>query len=222
MNLEGQYEIQADRESVWKLLMDPNVLAQCIPGCEEIVQNTPTQWSARILAKVGPVKARFDSNIQLTDLQEPASLCIVGEGKGGAAGFASGSSKVILSSHNGNTILQYDSEVQLGGKLMQIGARLINSFARKFADDFFRKFSEIAGAGVVRNIIDSTPTDKQAAAPSHETTQIQGQGNLPPHYSPPDYPPAYGHSRKGFDAQSFTIVVLALLLAFMVVMYAYK
>lgn len=146
MDMTGEHTIPAPRETVWDALNDPEVLKQSIPGCEEIVPTSDHGFTATVAAKVGPVKARFNGAVELKDLNPPESYTISGEGKGGAAGFAKGGAKVRLAEVDGGaaTVLTYEVNASVGGKLAQIGARLIDSTAKKYANDFFATFSEIA------------------------------------------------------------------------------
>ena len=144
MELEGKYSLKADREQVWTALNDPTILQQCIPGCETLTKASDTNFSASVVAKVGPVKAKFTGEVELTELSPPSSYKISGEGKGGAAGFASGSADVKLEeSDEGGTILSYSVNAQVGGKLAQIGSRLVDSTAKKLSREFFDKFTEL-------------------------------------------------------------------------------
>jgi carbon monoxide dehydrogenase subunit G len=145
MQMTGEYRIEAPRETVWAALNDPEVLRQCIPGCEELEKASQTEFSAKIKAKVGPVSARFTGSLTLSDLVPPESYAIAGEGKGGAAGFARGGARVRLTEDGGTTVLSYQADGQVGGKLAQIGQRLIDGAARQMADEFFGKFAELVG-----------------------------------------------------------------------------
>ena len=142
MDLTGEYRIPAPREAVWKALNDPAILKQSIPGCESIEKLSDTEMTAKVTAKVGPVKASFSGKVTLSDLDPPNGYKITGEGQGGVAGFAKGGAKVSLTDKDGGTLLTYDVEAQIGGKLAQLGQRLINSAAKKTADDFFAKFAQ--------------------------------------------------------------------------------
>lgn len=143
MEIKGEYNIPTDRETVWKALNDVEVLGQTIPGCEEIEQQSPTEMTATVRAKIGPVKARFKGGVTLEDIDAPNGYKIVGEGQGGAAGFAKGHAVVTLSDNGeGGTILSYDAEAKVGGKLAAIGSRLVAGTARKLANQFFRNFAE--------------------------------------------------------------------------------
>ncbi len=148
MDISGEFEIPASRQQVWEALNDPEVLAQCIPGCESIERESDTELLAKMKAKIGPVKARFESRILLTNLNPPQSYTISGEGKGGPAGFGKGSADVTLAEADGATTLSYTATLQVGGKLAQVGSRLVGGAARKIADDFFSKFVEVVAQPV--------------------------------------------------------------------------
>src|SRR5258707_10783147 len=145
MDMNGEYQIAAPRQRVWEALNDPEVLRQCIPGCEEIVKLSDVEWTAKVTAKVGPVKAKFGGKVTLSDLDPPNGYTITGEGTGGAAGFAKGGATVRLADDGDGTRLSYVVEAHVGGKLAQIGSRLIDATARKMAEDFFTRFSSIVG-----------------------------------------------------------------------------
>ena len=125
MQMTGEYRIVASREAVWAALNDPAVLRRCIPGCEELEKTSDTGFTAKVKAKVGPVSARFSGAVTLSELNPPESYRISGEGKGGAAGFAKGGATVTLSEDDKETLLRYDVDAQVGGKLAQVGARLV-------------------------------------------------------------------------------------------------
>ncbi len=145
MQMTGQYRIEAPRETVWQALNDVEVLRTCIPGVEEIEKTSDTSFTAKVRAKVGPVSARFAGAVTLSDLDPPKGYTISGEGKGGAAGFAKGGAKVSLEEDGAATLLNYEVNAQVGGKLAQIGSRLIDGTAKKMADDFFSRFAEQVG-----------------------------------------------------------------------------
>ena len=146
MKMSGEEFIPAPRERVWAALNDPEVLKQAIAGCEKIEKTSPTELEATVVAKVGPVKAKFSGNVTLSKLKPPESYHISGQGKGGAAGFAKGAADVRLTEADGGTLLSYDADGQVGGKLAQIGSRLIDSTARKMAADFFKRFAKLAAS----------------------------------------------------------------------------
>ena len=148
MDISGEFDISANRQQVWEALNDPQVLAQCIPGCESIERESDTEFLAKMKAKIGPVKARFESRILLSKLNPPQSYTISGEGKGGPAGFGKGSADVTLAESDGNTTLRYTATLHVGGKLAQVGSRLVGGAARKIANDFFSKFVEVVAQPV--------------------------------------------------------------------------
>lgn len=143
MDMKGEYRIPAPRDQVWAALNDPDILRQSIPGCEELIQHSDSELEAKVTAKVGPVKAKFSGNVRLENINAPESYTITGEGKGGAAGFAKGGADVHLREDGDSTVLTYEAKAEVGGKLAQIGSRLIQGTAKKMADDFFGKFSQI-------------------------------------------------------------------------------
>ncbi|WP_417671088.1 SRPBCC family protein [Roseibium sp.] len=144
MDMSGEYRIPAPRAVVWEALNDPDVLKACIPGCDELEKTSDTEMTAAVTSKIGPVKAKFKGAVTLENINPPESYTIVGEGKGGVAGFAKGGADVHLAEDGNETVLTYTAKAQVGGKLAQLGSRLIDSTARKMADDFFGKFSEVA------------------------------------------------------------------------------
>jgi carbon monoxide dehydrogenase subunit G len=140
MDMTGEYRIPAPRQRVWEGLNDPEILKQCIPGCQTIEKVSDTEFAAKVLAQVGPVRANFAGKVTLSDLDPPQSYTIAGEGSGGVAGFAKGSAKVNLAEDGGATVLNYAVQAHVGGKLAQIGSRLIDTVARKMAENFFTRF----------------------------------------------------------------------------------
>ena len=167
MQMTGQYRIEAPRQTVWEALNDVEVLRVCIPGVEEIEKTSDTSFSAKVRAKVGPVSARFAGDVTLSDLDPPNGYTISGEGKGGAAGFAKGGAKVHLEDDGAATLLTYDVQAQVGGKLAQIGSRLIDGTAKKMADDFFSRFAEtVGGAPAEAPAAAAAPSLAAAPAPA--------------------------------------------------------
>jgi carbon monoxide dehydrogenase subunit G len=140
MDLEDERDIAAPPAVVWAALFDPDVLKACIPGCESLTGSAAHGFEAAVVQKVGPVKARFTGVVTLSDIVEGRSCTISGEGKGGPAGFAKGGAKLTLTPSGAGTRLGYEVEAKVGGKIAQLGSRLIDSFARKMADDFFARF----------------------------------------------------------------------------------
>src|SRR3954447_5782171 len=141
MTMNGEVHLAAPREMVWEKLNDPAVLKRCIPGCEELVKSGDNQFQAIAKMKVGPVSARFGGRVTLSDLDPPNGYRISGEGEGGVAGFAKGGASVVLAEKDGGTLLSYNVEAQIGGKLAQLGQRLISGSAKKLADQFFVSFA---------------------------------------------------------------------------------
>jgi carbon monoxide dehydrogenase subunit G len=147
MQMNDTRRILASKEKVWAALNDPQVLKQCIPGCQNLEMSSPTEMTATVVFKVGPVKATFAGKVTLSDLDPPNGYRISGEGSGGVAGFAKGGATVRLESENPETtILHYEVDAQIGGKLAQLGGRLIDSTAKKLAGEFFTGFEAVAGA----------------------------------------------------------------------------
>ena len=141
MTMNGEVQLAAPREAVWAKLNDPEVLKACIPGCEELEKTDDGGFRAVAKMKVGPVSARFKGKVTLSDLDPPNGYKISGQGDGGVAGFAKGGATVKLTPKNGGTLLSYNVDAQIGGKLGQLGQRLVNGAAKKVADDFFANFA---------------------------------------------------------------------------------
>lgn len=142
MDMSDSRIIAAPPAVVWAALLDPEVLKQAVPGCEELTGSAAEGFEAAVVQKVGPVKARFAGSVTVSDVVEGVSLTLSGEGKGGAAGFAKGGARVTLEPEGEGTKLSYVVEAKVGGKLAQLGSRIIDGFARKMADDFFERFAE--------------------------------------------------------------------------------
>lgn len=159
MQLSDQREIKADVASVWAAILDPDVLMACVPGCESMSGTAEDGFEAVVVQKVGPVKARFTGVVTISDRVEQQSLRISGEGKGGAAGFAKGGANVTLKPSETGTVLAYAVEANVGGKLAQLGSRIIDGFAKKMADEFFARFQKaVEGEGAVD---DTTPPEEK-------------------------------------------------------------
>jgi uncharacterized protein len=190
MDMTGEYRIPAPRQRVWEALNDPEILKAAIPGCEELNKLSDHELDARVKAKVGPVSATFTGKVTLNDLNPPVSYRIAGEGKGGAAGFAKGGAEVNLSEDGTDTILRYNAKADVGGKLAQIGSRLIQGTARKMADDFFGKFSSIVAD---QHAAEAPPPLAPAAAapvaPAEPVVPAEAVAPLPAAPIPPAPPP---------------------------------
>ncbi|MCA0305565.1 MAG: carbon monoxide dehydrogenase subunit G [Proteobacteria bacterium] len=169
MEIKGEYRIPASREKVFAALNDPAVLQACIPGCESLEKVSDTELKAKVRMRIGPVSAAFSGKVTLSDIDPPNGYRISGEGQGGAAGFAKGGAVVALTEDAGETVLKYDVDAQVGGKIAQVGARLIDGTARKLADEFFGKFAAMVGGpapDAAAEVGGSTPppgTDTMAA-----------------------------------------------------------
>jgi carbon monoxide dehydrogenase subunit G len=157
MDMTGSQPIEASREAVYAGLNDVNVLQQCIPGCESIEKTSDTEMNAKVTLRIGPMKASFTGKVTLSDLDPPNGYTISGEGSGGVAGFANGGAKVRLEAAGAATILHYTVTANIGGKLAQLGSRLIDGTAKKLAGDFFEKFGATFSA--------PAPVDPTAEAP---------------------------------------------------------
>lgn len=162
MKLSDSRDIAAPREDVWNALLSADVLKECVPGCQEMTGSPDEGFEAVVVQKVGPVKATFKGAVALSDMEAPSKLTLSGEGKGGAAGFAKGGANVTLEEIEGGTRLNYEVEAKVGGKLAQLGSRLIDGFAKKMADQFFERFQQTVEAG------DESASDVAAAKAGEE------------------------------------------------------
>jgi len=143
MELQDEIRISAGRDKVYAALNDPEILKQCIPGCEEIIKHSDTELEAKVVLKIGPVKAKFVGNVTLDSSAAPDKFSLSGEGNGGMAGFAKGGADVELAEDGDETILKYSANANIGGKLAQLGSRLVNSTSQKLAAKFFDSFKEV-------------------------------------------------------------------------------
>jgi carbon monoxide dehydrogenase subunit G len=157
LEIKGEYQIDAGRERVWQALNDPEVLQKCIPGCESLEQVNDNEFRATVMAAIGPVRAKFKARLSLEDRNPPESYRLVGKSKA-AAGFCSGSAVVSLAEADGGTVLTYEADFKVGGKLAQVGSRLVLGATKKTADDFFGTFSCEIDSGAERVDDDSAPT----------------------------------------------------------------
>jgi len=177
MKMSGSQVIQAPRQIVWKGLNDPKILQQSIPGCESIDATSPTEMSAKVVLKIGPVKATFKGAVTLSDIVAPESYRISGKGEGGLAGFASGGATVKLTENgSAETLMEYDVDAQVGGKIAMLGSRLIDSTARSLAERFFTKFAAL---------MKQAPAKRPAAKPkAAKKVKIKPAGKKPPAKKP--------------------------------------
>lgn len=148
MELKDEIRIKAPRDVVYRMINDPEVLMQCIPGCEELVETAPGEMAAKVVLKVGPVKAKFAGEVTLDTSGAPGGFSLTGEGKGGAAGFAKGGADVTLTEEGDETVLSYVAKADVGGKIAQLGSRLIQGTAKKLSGKFFDKFAEVVTEAV--------------------------------------------------------------------------
>jgi uncharacterized protein len=204
MDMTGEFRIPAPREVVWKALNDPEILKRSIAGCEELEKTSDTEFTAKVTAKVGPVKARFTGKVTLSDLDPPNGYMITGEGQGGAAGFAKGGAKVHLAPDGDGTLLKYTVNAAIGGKLAQIGARLIDGAAHKMAADFFASFAA--------NVTGPAPATAGAEAAAVETPAAPGPA--PAEAPPAEAPSASEGIRPWIWVGGLIIIAIILLLYF--------
>ena len=181
MDFTGEYKVPASRDKVWEALNDADVLKLCIVGCEELNKDSDTEFSAKVTAKVGPVRAKFTGKVTLSDIDPPNGYTISGEGQGGVAGFAKGGAIVKLVAGDGATILHYEAKAEVGGKLASVGSRLVEGVAKKTADDFFSKFVEVVSDGDVDPALEvvEVERDGKLADSSHVQTISKGGGLSP-------------------------------------------
>jgi len=161
MKLSGSYQINLEKQKVWEALNDPEILKQAIPGCEEFIKNSDTEFTAKATNKIGPFNASFTGNIELEDLDPPNSYKISGSGNS-PVGFASGEATVKLENHENGTKLIYEVEANVGGKIAQVGSRLIDMTAKKMADIFFGKFSKIISQDESHSLKDESKVSEQS------------------------------------------------------------
>lgn len=157
MKLEEERLINAAPDTVWTAILDAQILKECVPGCTEMTGSLADGFTAVVVQKVGPVKATFKGDVTFSDIVAGKSVTITGEGQGGVAGFAKGGADVLLTPQDGQTLLKYTVDVSVGGKLAQLGSRIIDSFANKMANQFFEKFQTIVEGGGVENTTPEEP-----------------------------------------------------------------
>jgi uncharacterized protein len=175
MELTSSQTLALPQQKVWEALNDPEVLKACIPGCESVQKTSETLYEVSIMASVGPVKARFKGKMELTDMEPPRAYTIKFDGQGGAAGFGKGEARVTLEPEGAGTRLNYTATAQIGGKLAQVGSRLVDGVARKMADEFFERF-----AANVAPPASAEPAAADAAAAQPARAQPPSPGARPP------------------------------------------
>ena len=180
MDMTGERRIAAPRQTVWQALNDPEVLKASIPGCESLEKLSDTEMKATAGVRIGPISARFTGNVHLTDIDQPNGYAIGGEGQGGVAGFAKGGAKVRLEDDGSGTLLRYEVHAQVGGKIAQLGARLIDASAKQMADAFFDRFS----AQVAASAAEPLPAEEHPAEEHEEHTEARPTPPPPSAISP--------------------------------------
>lgn len=174
MQMSDSRRLAASPDAVWAALNDPDVLKRCIPGCEALERTSPTEMTANVVLKVGPVKAKFAGKVTLSDIDPPHGYRIAGEGSGGVAGFAKGGATVRLEPDGADaTILHYEADAQVGGKIAQLGGRLIDSTAKKLAGEFFDQFATVVGPAAEPEPQTEAPMETATEAP--ETANAGGE-----------------------------------------------
>ncbi len=162
MDIEGEYRLSLSREEVWDALLDQEVLRRCIPGCEELTLLEDDSYRARVKTAIGPVKAVFSSNLKIVNANPPESYRLEGEGKAGAVGFGKGFSDVTLTEDGDETVLRYSAEFQVGGRLAQLGSRLVVAATRKIADDFFDRLTQDIDENAERVASSAPPSSRRS------------------------------------------------------------
>ena len=165
MEMSGEQRIPLAQQRVWEALNDPEILKACIPGCESIDRVSDNEYKVAMTAAIGPVKAKFSGKLLLSDMNPPNSYSLAFEGSGGAAGFGKGSAQVSLAPEGGGTLLTYKATASVGGKLAQIGSRLIDGVAKKMSDDFFARFNKTVAPAEASPDATSTAQSGSASAP---------------------------------------------------------
>jgi len=210
MDMTGERRIAAPREVVWDALNDPPTLKASIPGCESLEKTSDNQMKATAAVKLGPISARFNGAVTLSDIDPPNSYTITGEGQGGVAGFAKGGAKVFLTDDAGATLLKYQVNAQVGGKLAQLGARLIDATAKQMAEQFFTKFSDEVGK---RFAPEAAAVPVETASPVARTRPVAPPSAVSPLALIPREP--FGLPIMGWVGIGLFAVILVLTLASM-------
>jgi carbon monoxide dehydrogenase subunit G len=173
MDMSGERLIAAPQDKVWAALNDTGILKASIPGCETLEASSPTDMTATVAIKLGPISAKFSGRVKLSDIDAPNGYTLSGEGKGGPAGFAKGSAKVRLAQQSEGTLLTYTVDAQVGGKIAQLGARLIDATAKSMADTFFTKFAEqVQSPPPAQDAEPARPAPQAEAAPQSQSQSV--------------------------------------------------
>lgn len=221
MQMVGEQRIAATRQRVWEALNDPEVLRQCIPGCQSLEREGDDRFVATAEVKIGPIGARFKGNVALSDLDPPNGYTISGQGSGGVAGSARGDAKVRLAdAPGGGTLVTYEVDAQVGGRMAQLGGPIIDATAKQMAGRFFAKFGEIVEGGQAPAAVEAASAPTGAAAPAGAPAPVMAQAAPAPAPAPT---PIWGWSAAialailaGFligrsDAPEFWVAVVAIL-----------
>ena len=217
MEMKGEQLVPAPQREVWEALNDPQMLKACVPGCESIEKAGDNQFVVSMVARVGPVSARFKGKLTLSDIKPPDSYSLAFEGQGGAAGFAKGGAHVTLEAQGEQTVLAYDVKASVGGKLAQIGSRLVDAAARKVADEFFRNFNQNLGAPADSTIIKpkSSAEDEDATviltAQPREADEDHDDHPAAPVPRDPDLPDVSSTTLGFFAAGALVVFLVALI-----------
>jgi len=187
MEMSGEQIVPAPRQTVWEALNDPEMLKASVPGCESIDRTGDNEYAVLMVARVGPVSAKFKGKLTLSDIKPPESYSLAFEGQGGAAGFAKGGAQVRLAEQDGQTKLAYDVKASVGGKLAQIGSRLVDAAAKKVADDFFRNFNQKVAA--LQGDEETTVIRPPKPAEDDDATVMLKPEELPPEHPEHDEHP---------------------------------
>ena len=202
MEMSGEQLIPATQRETWDALNDPEVLKACIPGCEAITLIADNEYQVQMVARVGPVSAKFRGRLTLSDVRPPESYSIAFEGQGGPAGFAKGGAQVKLSERDGQTNLAYDVKASVGGKLAQIGSRLVDAAAKKVADDFFRNFTQ--------KFSPEGSEDDTVVIPKHAKAKAEKREEHPPAAADADMPKVSDMTVAFFAAGVLIVFIVAL------------
>jgi carbon monoxide dehydrogenase subunit G len=202
MKMTGEERIGAPRSKVWEALNDPEILRQCIPGCQSLVKEGADKLRAVVEVKLGPIGARFNGSVTLSDINAPQSYTLTGEGNGGTVGSAKTSIKVRLAEDGAATVLSYEVDAQVGGRLAQLGGPLIDATAKRFASQFFKKFGEVVGG-----VAEAAPTARANATSSVAATAA---------HAPASFASAAAPASVGFPIAWILALVVAALVGFLI------
>ena len=212
MEMSGEQIVPAPQQAVWNALNDPEMLKACVPGCESITPTGDNEYQVLMVARVGPVSAKFKGKLTLADIKPPHSYALAFEGQGGPAGFAKGGAQVRLTPQGITTKLAYDVKASVGGKLAQIGSRLIDAAAKKVADDFFRNFNEKVSAAEADP--EQTVVGHHKKMDGNKGGEDDGGHHAGPVPRDPDLPDVSGTTLAFFAGGSLVVFFVALVAFF--------